>query len=107
MATRSQLHWSAGETNGPELMLAGAAAMTAGALLLSGWKLPAILILPVVSGVLLLAGFVLAAAFWRRPAASGVLSYRDVAGMLVFFGFMAALLVDTSFFAALFDSGTR
>jgi hypothetical protein len=107
MGMRTQLHWSASETNGPELMLAGAAAVTAAAILLAAWKLPAVLILPIVSGVLLLVGFALAAAFWHRPAAKGVLSYRDVAGMLVFFGFMAALLVDTSALAPLLDSGTR
>jgi hypothetical protein len=107
MATRSQLHWSAGEANGPELMLGGAAAVTATAILLAAWKLPAVLILPVVSGVLLVAGFALAAAFWRRPVTKGVLSYRDVASMLVFFGFMAALLVDTSALASLLDGGTR
>lgn len=95
------------EAHGPELALAGAAAVTAAAVLLAAWRLPASLILPVASLVLLVAGFALALAFWHRPSPSRQLSYRDVSGLLVFFGFAAALLSDTAAFAPLLETGTR
>ena len=108
MATKiTHLGWQGGETQGPELALAGAAAVTAAAVMLAAWKLPAVLILPVASLVLLLAGFTLALAFWPRPAPARRLSYRDVAALCVFFGFAAALLSDTSALAPLFDLGSR
>lgn len=103
MATRmNHLGWQGSETHGPELALAATAAVAAGAVLLSFWRLPTALILPVVSLVLLVAGFSLALAFWHRPTSPRQLSYRDVAAMLVFFGFGAALLSDASALAALF-----
>jgi hypothetical protein len=91
------------EPHGPELALAGAAGITAAAVVVAAWKLPAALILPVASLVLLLAGFALALACWHRHTPGRHLSYRDVAGILVFFGFAAALLSDTSALAPLFD----
>ena len=106
MTTRMpHLAWHGAEPHGPELALAGAAAVTATAVLLATWKLPAALILPVASLVLLLAGFALALAFWQRPSPARQLSYRDVAGLLVFLGFAAALLSDTSALAPLFEAG--
>ena len=85
-----------GDPHGPELALAGASALTAGTVLLAAWKLPVELILPVTSLVLLVAGFALALVVWNRPVRGHQLSYRDVAALLVFFGFGAALLSDTS-----------
>jgi hypothetical protein len=106
MATRiTDSAWHGRETHGPELALAGAAAVTAAAVLLAAWKLPAALVLPVASLVLLLAGFGLALAYWQRPSPARQLSYRDVAGLLVFLGFTAALLIDTSALAPLFEAG--
>ena len=106
MATKiTNLDWHGAETQGPELALAAGAAMTAGVVLLAAWKLPAVLILPAASLVLLITGFAVALAFWQRPPVSRRLSYRDVAAMLVFFGFAAALLSDTSGVARLFEIG--
>jgi hypothetical protein len=96
MATRmSHLPWHGTEPHGPEGVLAGAATVTAAAVLLAVWKLPVALVLPVASLVLLLTGFGLALAFHQRPSLGRQLSYRDVAGVLVFLGFAAALLSNT------------
>ena len=80
--------------HGPELVLAGASGLTVATVLLAAWKLPSELILPATGLVLLATGFALAAAVWRRPVRGGRLSYRDVAALLVFFGFGAALVGD-------------
>ena len=83
------------DVHGPELALAGASGLGAATVLVAAWKLPFALILPVTGLVLLAAGFALAAAVWRRPIRGSRLSYRDVAALLVFFGFGAALMSDT------------
>ncbi len=54
--------------------------------------LPAALILPVLSIVLLAAGFGLAIANYFAARRGGIM--RDVAGALVLFGFAAALMCD-------------
>ena len=108
MATRrAQVPCKDGAPGGPDLALTGAGAVTIATVLLAGWKLPAVLILPTASLVLLLAGFGLALLFWDRPVDRHRLSYRDVAAVLVFFGFGAALLCDTSALAALSDPAWR
>jgi hypothetical protein len=106
MATRTtHLDWQRTEPHGPELVLAGTTMVTAAAVILALWKLSPALMLPVASLVLLLAGFTVALFFWRRSPPAGQLSYRDVAGMLVFFGFAAALLTDTSALGPLWAAG--
>jgi hypothetical protein len=92
---------------GPELALTGAAGLAAATVLLAAWKLPVALILPAVSLVLLAAGFALALIVWKGAVSRHRLSYRDVAAMLVFFGFGAALLSDLSALAPLFDRAGR
>jgi hypothetical protein len=98
--------WQGG-THGPELALTGASVLTAVTILMAAWKLPPVFILPVVSLVLLVAGFALALAVWKRPVHGRRLSYRDVAGLLVFFGFAAALLSDISVLAPLIGVAGR
>jgi hypothetical protein len=100
MATHARSHGD--DAGGPELALAGASALTAGA-----WKLPFELILPVTSLVLLASGFALALAAWTRPVRANRLSYRDVAGLLVFFGFGAALMSDSAALSPLFAGDSR
>ena len=107
MATRRTLAPKAGAARGPDIALAGAAAVVTATVILAAWRLPAALILPAASLVLVISGFVLALLFWDRDVERGRLSYRDVAAMLVFFGFAAALLTDTSALAPLFDLGAR
>jgi hypothetical protein len=101
MATRLTLDSQGTESHGPELALAGTAAVTVSAASLVAWKLSPVLILPVAGLVLLLAGATLALAFWHRPTLNRSLNYRDVSAMLVFFGFAAALLSDVSALAPL------
>jgi hypothetical protein len=91
MATHAR---SYADAHGPEVALAAASGLTVGAVLIGAWTLPFDLILPFTSVVLLVAGFVLALAARKRPAHRDRLSYRDVAALLVFFGFGAALLSD-------------
>ena len=104
---RARAPWQANPAQGPDFALAGAAGATIGAVLLAAWKLPVALILPAASLVLLLAGFALAVMFWDRTVASDRPSYRDVAAVLVFFGFAAALLCDTSVLAPLLEPALR
>ena len=103
MASRRTLAPRASTALGPDIALAGAAAVVTATVLLAAWRLPAALILPAASLVLVVAGFALALLFWDREVERARLSYRDVAAMLVFFGFAAALLTDTSALAPLFD----
>jgi hypothetical protein len=54
------------------------------------------LVLPVLSGVLLVAGFVLALTNGNDSARSPRLTFKDVGAALVFAGFAAALISDPS-----------
>jgi hypothetical protein len=95
MGTKLTLDRHEADARGPELALAGAGAATAAAMILAAVQLPGLAVLPVGSLVLLVAGFAAAALWWGSEAReSRRLSYRDVAGILVFFGFAAALLSD-------------
>jgi hypothetical protein len=100
---RSLAPRNAPSAHGPDIALAAAGAATAAIDLLAAWRLPAALILPAASLVLLAVGFALALAFWDRAAERERLSYRDVAALLVFFGFASALLSDTSAVMPLLD----
>ena len=105
MATHARSHGD--DAEGPELALAGASALTVATVMASAWKLPFELILPVTSLVLLASGFALALAAWTRPVRANRLSYRDVAGLLVFFGFGAALMSDSAALSPLFAGDSR
>jgi hypothetical protein len=105
MATHARLR--RGGTDGPQLALAGASVLIAATVLPASSHLRFDLILPVASLVLLAAGFALAAVVRTRPVRRGRLSYRDVAALLVFFGFGAALLGDPAAVASLFEGETR
>ena len=97
MATRmTNAHWHVDEVHGPLAALVGTAVATGAAAMLTGWAMSAVFVLPVVALVLLIAGFSIALFFWQASAAEQRLSYRDVAGMLVFLGFAVALLGDAS-----------
>ncbi|HEY7383079.1 MAG TPA: hypothetical protein VH743_05355 [Beijerinckiaceae bacterium] len=95
------------DVQGPELALAGASGLIAATVLLASWNLPFALILPVTGLVLLVAGFGLAAVVWKHPVRGSRLSYRDVAALLVFFGFGAALMSDTASLSPLFAGEGR
>ena len=102
MATRmSHFDWPGPDVRGPGLAFAGAAAVTVAAVMWAVWKMSPVLILPVASLVLLLVGFGVALACWHRPAQRRRLGYRDVAGVLVFLGFAAAILSDSVALGAL------
>jgi hypothetical protein len=95
------------DAHGPQLALAGASGLTAATITTAAWKLPFALILPVASLMLLAAGFALAVAVWKRPVKGSRLSYRDVAALLVFFGFGAALMSDTAALSPLLGAQGR
>ena len=104
MQTRRSLAPRRGRAaQGPDIALAAAAAAVAGVILVAAWRLPVALILPAASLALLAAGFALAVVFWERAEPRERLSYRDVAAVLVFFGFAAALLTDTAALGPLFE----
>jgi hypothetical protein len=103
----THLEGRAGEARGPELTLAAGAGLAVLAVVLTGWKLPA-MILPIASTVLLIAGFALAAACWSAGARdSRHLTYRDVAGLLVFLGFGSAMLIDPAALGSLVGPPAR
>lgn len=102
VSTGADLH--GGEVRGPVITLAGGTALAAAIVLLAAWKLPLVLVLPTVSLVLLATGFAVALAFWHRQPAGKRLSYRDVAGLFVLFGCVAAGLSDAVAFAAVLEA---
>ena len=80
---------------GPQGALVVAVLLTAAALWFLSGAMPAPLILPVVSTLLLLGALVLALIAWRRPGADPRLpNYWDVSGALTMAGIGAALLSE-------------
>jgi hypothetical protein len=80
---------------GPQGALVMAALLTAAALWFLSGTMPAPLILPVVSTLLLLGALVLALVAWRRPGTDPRLpTYWDVSGALTMAGIGAALLSE-------------
>jgi hypothetical protein len=80
---------------GPQGALVTAALLTAAALWFLSATIPAPLILPVVSTLLLLGAAILALVAWRQPGADPRLpNYWDVSGALTLAGIGAALLSE-------------
>ena len=71
-------------------------ALVAAAAVFMAAQLPSALVLPAMSLLMILAGLALAAGSWlaRGGMAQGLGMAREVAGILVFFGFAAAMLTD-------------
>lgn len=99
--------WHGTEVRGPEVTLAGAAALAFAAVLLAAWAMPFVPVLPLASLALLTIGLSVALAFWQRTSSGAQLSYLDVAGLLVFSGCAAAMLSDVLAFASAFDAAAR
>ena len=90
---------------GPQGALVAAVLLTAAALWFLSGALPAPLILPVVSTLLLLGALVLALVAWRRPGADPRLpTYWDVSGALTMAGIGAALLSEPDAVLPLLDA---
>jgi hypothetical protein len=80
---------------GPQGALVAAVLLTGGALVALSGVMPAPLILPVVSTLLLFAALTLALVAWRRPIADPRQpNYWDVSGALTLAGIGAALLSE-------------
>jgi len=81
---------------GPELLLAAASLVGGAVTLVVAWTAGPGLVLPVLSGVLLASGLVIALISRGDPADSPQLTFTDVGAALVFAGFAAALISDLS-----------
>jgi len=88
---------------GPQGALVTAAVLTAAALWFLSGTMPAPLILPVVSTLLLLGALVLAMVAWRRPDPR-LPNYWDVSGALTLAGIGAALLSEPDAVLPLMDA---
>ena len=80
------------EDRGPEIVLAAALGLTVVLAALAAWTMPAAVIPFVASLAMLASGFGLAFAARNGRLRGRRLAYRDAAAILVFFGFVAALL---------------
>jgi len=70
------------------------------------WLLPAPLVLPAISALLLAAACAIVLIAWRRPRPhQSLLSYWDLAGAVTFIGIAAALLSEPDQALPLFEAG--
>jgi len=91
--------------SGPQGVLIAAVLLTAAALWFLSAVMPAPLILPVVSTLLLLGALALALVAWRRPNADPLLpNYWDASGALTLAGIGAALLSEPEAVLPLMDA---
>ena len=85
---------SPGRTTGPVMTLIGALIAAAAIVAMPHQVLPQDALLPAASLMLYLLAAVVALLAWRRPVPVRGLSYRDVAGVLVFIGILVSTQVE-------------
>ena len=90
-----------GRWRGPEALLEAAILVGCAVALVAAWAAGSGLVLPVLGGVLLVSGLVIASMHWGDPANSPRLTFKDVGAALVFATFAAALISDPSHFLPL------
>lgn len=90
-----------GRWRGPEALLEAATLVGCAVALVTAWAAGPGLVLPVLSGVLLVSGLVIAFMHWGDPASSPRLTFKDVGAALVFAVFAAALISDPSHYLPL------
>lgn len=78
----------------PEALLTAVTTVGSATVFLTAWTAGPALVLPVLSGVLLVTGFVVALTHWSDSDHSPRLTFKDVGAALVFAGFAAALISD-------------